>query len=124
MRRKTPKFRGYILLLEKFEKHLTRNNPVFEMLDYSIQYILTKKPGTNDFEIEVLFKLDSKPSWVMFIDEPRTISEMLSSYAMIFSITNVRVLISRPLRLKIESGKKEVIPIKERVHFELFTGIS
>ena len=93
------------------------------MLDYSIQYILTKKPGTNDFEIEVIFKLNSKPSWVMFIDEPRTISEMLSSYAMIFSITNVRVLISRPVRFKIDSGSKEEISIKERVHFELFTNI-
>jgi hypothetical protein len=60
----------------------------------------------------------------MFIDEPRTISEMLSSYAMIFSITNVRVLISRPLRLKIQSFNSEVIPLKERVNIELFTGIS
>jgi hypothetical protein len=124
MQRKKPRFKGYISLLEKFEKHLTRINPVFECIDYSIQYILTKKAGTRDFEIEVIFKLNSKPSWVMFIDEPQTISEMLSSYAMIFSITNVRVLISRPLRLKIQSFNSEVIPIRERINIELFTSIS
>ena len=124
MQKQKPRFKGYISLLEKFEKHLSRINPVFESIDYSIQYILTKKAGTGDFEIEVIFKLNSKPSWVMFIDEPQTISEMLSSYAMIFSITNVRVLISRPLRLKIQSFNSEVIPIKERINIELFTGIS
>jgi len=124
MQKQKPRFKGYISLLEKFEKHLPRINPVFESIDYSIQYILTKKVGTSDFEIEVIFKLNSKPSWVMFIDEPQTISEMLSSYAMIFSITNVRVLISRPLRLKIHSFNSEVIPIKQRINFELFTGIS
>ena len=123
MQRKKPRFKGYLSLLEKFEKHLNRCNPVFESIDYSIQYILTKKAGTGDFEIEVIFKLNSKPSWVMFIDEPQTISEMLSSYALIFSISNVRVLIARPLRLKIESVNSAVTPLKERVNIELFRGM-
>lgn len=121
MQRKKPRFKGYLLLLEKFEKYLNRCNPVFESIDYSIQYILTKKAGTDDFDIEVIFKLNSKPSWVMLIDEPHTISEILSSYAMIFSITNVRILISRPLKLKIESSNSEVISIKERINIELFS---
>ena len=124
MQRKKPRFKGYLSLLEKFEKHLNRCNPVFESIDYSIQYILTKQAGTGDFEIEVIFKLNSKPSWVMFIDEPQTISEMLSSYALIFSITNVRVLIARPLRLKMESVNSAVTPLKERVNIELFKYIS
>jgi hypothetical protein len=121
MQRKKPRFKGYLLLLEKFEKYLNRCNPVFESIEYSIQYILTKKAGTDDFDIEVIFKLNSKPSWVMLIDEPQTISEILSSYAMIFSITNVRILISRPLKLKIESSNSEVISIKERINIELFS---
>jgi vacuolar-type H+-ATPase subunit C/Vma6 len=109
MQKQKPRFKGYISLFEKFEKHLTRTNPVFESIDYSIQYILTKKAGTSDFEIEVIFKLNSKPSWVMFINEPQTISEMLSSYAMIFSITNVRILISRTLRLNLDCYTKTQI---------------
>ncbi len=123
MPRKTPRFKGYILLLEKFEKHITKFNPVFNHLDYSLQYILKKKAGADEFEIEVIFRLNSKPSWLVFIDEPRDLSEILSTYILIFGISKYRILLSRPYWFNIASLKQEPIPIRERIHLELFREI-
>ena len=123
MPRKTPRFKGYILLLEKFEKHITKFNPVFNQLDYSLQYILKKKAGADEFEIEVIFRLNSKPSWLVFIDEPRDLSEILSTYILIFGISNCRILMSRPYWFNKDLSKQEPIPIRERIHLELFREI-
>jgi hypothetical protein len=120
MTKRLPRFKGHIVLLQKFEKYLTEICPVFLKIDYTLHFILRKKPFSKDFEIEVICLLNKKPSWILFIDEPVSLMGELKLYAMIFGITEVRILIARPNITEIGQTNAKSSSVRERMYYELF----
>jgi hypothetical protein len=120
MSKKVPRFKSHILILQKFERYLTHICPIFLKVDYTLNYILKKKPVSKEFEFEIICKLNKRPTWIFFIDEPQSLMGELKHYALIFGITNVRIVICRPSLVDIHNTNENEKPIKERIYYELF----
>ena len=112
---------SYVRLLSLFERELKRYHKVFDNDYYSLNYILSREQFTNDVEIRVTMNVIKKPLWLILIDEPYNLKNLLEQYSRYFSVKDVTIV--RPFLLSHarKSQNEIVLPkIEERISFEFF----
>ena len=112
---------SYVRLLSLFERELKRYHKVFDNDYYSLNYILSREQFTNDVEIRVTMNIIKKPLWLILIDEPYNLKNLLEQYSRYFSVKDVTIV--RPFLLSHarKSQNEIVLPkIEERISFEFF----
>ena len=112
---------SYVRLLSLFERELKRYHKVFDNEYYSLHYVLRRKQYTNDIEIRVTMNIIKKPLWLILIDEPYNLKNLLEQYSRYFSVKDVTIV--RPFLLSHarKSQNEIVLPkIEERISFEFF----
>ena len=112
---------SYVRLLSLFERELKRYHKVFDNEYYSLHYVLRRKQYTNDIEIRVTMNIIKKPLWLILIEEPYNLKNLLEQYSRYFSVKDVTIV--RPFLLSHarKSQNEIVLPkIEERISFEFF----
>lgn len=112
---------SYVRLLSLFERELKRYHKVFDNEYYSLHYVLSREQFTNDVEIRVTMNVIKKPLWLILIDEPYNLKNLLEQYSRYFSVKDVTIV--RPFLLSHarKSQNEIVLPkIEERISFEFF----
>ena len=112
---------SYLRLLSLFERELKQYHKVFDNEYYSLHYVLRRKQYTNDIEIRVTMNIIKKPLWLILIEEPYNLKNLLEQYSRYFSVKDVTIV--RPFLLSHarKSQNEIVLPkIEERISFEFF----
>ena len=112
---------SYVRLLSLFERELKRYHKVFDNEYYLLHYVLSREQFTNDVEIRVTMNIIKKPLWLILIDEPYNLKNLLEQYSRYFSVKDVTIV--RPFLLSHtrKSQNEIVLPkIEERISFEFF----
>lgn len=112
---------GYIRLLRLFETHLREYHKVFDNDYYKISYIIQRERCTDDAEVKITLTILEKTIWMNLSNESDNLKQMLESYSMYFSVSDITIV--RPYLLKQGANEKnphQIPPIEERVSFNLY----
>ena len=114
----------HLRILKKFEKELSNYHPYFSQPNYSVEYIITKKMFSKNFDVVLIFYIQSSSLWSDFFKAPREFKQIIEHYSNYFSIKDFIVL--RPFKKLIIKREQTIspIPIEERIHLEYFGEMS
>ena len=107
-------------IIKLFEKNLITHVPILRNVKFCLHYLIIRKP-MRDFDIEVLFILNTKRSCFLFMGKPFDLKRDLKLYAINFSIEKIRFIFPNVAHFKTKSGLHTDVPIQERISIEYFS---